>query len=66
MKLHELKTIVDHYMNNPRNAALEVCIPNGERLMGPMGVTMVKGANAGIDWDNGKFIIFPQNEMKEL
>ena len=63
MTLGELKERISHY--GDRYDDLEVCIPNNKGGMGGMSVTAVKGANRGIDWDGGKFILWPETEMVE-
>ena len=63
MTLRELKERIANI--DERYDDLEVCIPNNKGGMGGMSVTYVKGANRGIDWDGGKFIIWPEVEMKE-
>ena len=63
MTLGELKERISHY--GDRYDDLEVCIPNNKGGMGGMSVTSVKQAARGIDWDSGKFIIWPETEMKE-
>ena len=65
MKLKDLKIKVDWAMEQERNHDLEVCIPNNKGGQGGLSVTLVRGANPGIDWDRGKFLIWPENEMIE-
>lgn len=66
MTLIELKRRVDLALLNKRNEDLEVCIPNNIPSMGGISVTHVRGANAGIDWDRSKFIIWPEVKMINL
>lgn len=63
MTVKELKERLSHL--DDRYDDLEVCIPNNKGGMGGLSVTKVKGANRGIDWDSGKFIIWPETEMVE-
>lgn len=66
MTLKELKQRVDlYYEMNERYHDLEVCIPNNKGGMGGASVTKVKNANKGIDWDKGKFILYPEVPMIE-
>ncbi len=65
MKLSELKKQVDHAHDNSRGEDLDVCIPNNKPAMGPLATTDIKAANAGIDWNRSKFLIFPEVEMIE-
>lgn len=64
MTLKELKALVDHCYNaSEPNRDLRVVIPNGERGIGSISSTGVKGASQGIDWDHGMFIITPTEPM---
>ena len=64
MTLKELKERIAHL--GERYDDLEVCIPNNKGgMMGGTPVTSVKGANKGIDWDGGKFIIWPETKLIE-
>lgn len=66
MKLKELKDAIDRVYasnNNPDN--IEVCIPNNKSGFGGTSVTSVRDAHKGIDWDKGKFIIYPSVSMTE-
>lgn len=63
MTLKELKERVSRL--DERFDDLEVCIPNNKGGYGGLSVTKVKGAHRGIDWDNGKFFIWPEVEMIE-
>ena len=64
MTLKELKQQVYFaYENSSRD--IEVCIPNGKPSYGGTSVTKVKSAYKGIDWDGGKFIIYPEKIMIE-
>jgi hypothetical protein len=67
MKLKELKQIIDNCCNrSERYQDLEVCIPNHKQGgMGGASTTKVKSASKGIDWDSGKFFIFPEVKMVE-
>lgn len=66
MTLKGLKEKVDFFYNmGERYHYLEVCIPNEKGGMGGTPVTKVKSVNKGIDWDNGKFFIFPEVKMIE-
>lgn len=66
MTLEQLKKIVDSTIErNEENKDLDVCIPNNKPQMGPIGVTHVKGAHQGTDWNKSKFILFPENNMIE-
>ena len=66
MTLKELRERIEVY-SNERYDDLEVCIPNNKGgMMGGTPVTSVKGANKGIDWDGGKFFIWPETEMVEM
>ncbi|NLH44749.1 MAG: hypothetical protein GX451_01170 [Acholeplasmataceae bacterium] len=66
MKLQELKERVDQALQSERNKNLEVCIPNNKGGMGGISATGVKYAGQGIDWDGGKFFVWPEKEMQEI
>ena len=63
MTLRELKERIAHI--DERYDDIEVCIPNNKRSMGGISVTAVRAAGRGIDWNSGKFIIWPETEMIE-
>jgi hypothetical protein len=68
MILLELKEKIDALMvlDPQRYSRLRVCIPNNKSgMMGGLPVTEVKGVGSGIDWDSGKFFIWPEKEMIE-
>ena len=65
MTLRELKERVDWAVENSRRD-LEVCIPNGKVGMGGTSVTSVRQAAQGIDWDGGRFIIYPETKLIEF
>jgi hypothetical protein len=53
------------YASNNYPEEIEVCIPNNKHGWGGTQVTYVKSAHKGIDWDKGKFMIYPSVEMIE-
>lgn len=63
--LTTLKEVVDRYLEMKPGRELTVCIPNNKGGMGGTSVTHVMGANGGIDWDAGKFFIYPMVKMIE-
>lgn len=65
MTLLELKQKVDLALQRMGGEDLEVCIPNNKNAMGGTPVTKVRGASCGIDWDRGKFMIYPEIKMIE-
>lgn len=68
MTLAELKERIDWLalQSNLKLEDIEVCIPNNkEGMWGGTPTTAVKAASKGIDWDNRKFIIFPEVDMVE-
>jgi len=66
MKLKELKERVDWAVENS-GKDLDVCIPNNKGgMMGGTPVTSVKQAAQGIDWDGGRFIIWPETKLIEF
>lgn len=66
LTLSALKERVDSLMENNRNADCYVCIPNNKGGMGGTSVTDVTYAGCGIDWDRGKFMLYPVNKMIEM
>ena len=65
MTIRELKERVDWAVENSKRD-LEVCIPNGKVGMGGTSVTSVRQAAQGIDWDGGRFIIYPETKLIEF
>ena len=63
--LISLKEVVDRYLEDSRGRELTVCIPNNKGGMGGTSVTNVVSAHRGIDWDSGKFFIYPEVKMIE-
>lgn len=68
MNLQELKDEIDAIELNSaiKLEHITVCIPNNKGGFGGTSVTGVKMAGKGIDWDNDKFIIFPETKMNEM
>ena len=66
MKLKELKDRIAAVPEGEFYDELEVCIPNGKVGMGGTSVTSVKQAAQGIDWDNKKFILWPETKLIEF
>lgn len=66
MNLLELKERIDQILaTNPQAAELTVCIPNNKPgILGGTPVTGINGIWPGIDWDNGKAIIYPVEKMQ--
>lgn len=70
MTLKELKEAIDRvyytHHNHDRVDDIIVCIPNNKNGMGGTPATGIEGAHKGIDWDSGKFMIYPETKMIEL
>ncbi len=70
MTLKELKEAIDRIYSthgiSDRIDDIIVCIPNNKNGMGGTPVTNTIGAYKGIDWDSGKFMIYPEVKMIEL
>jgi hypothetical protein len=64
MTIKQLKERVDWAVENSRED-LDVCIPNNKVGIGGTSVTSVRQAAQGIDWDSGKFIIWPETKLIE-
>lgn len=65
LTLIEFKNRIDFYLLQKRYEDAEVCIPNNKGGMGGTSATNVVGCQMGIDWDSGRFFIFPENKMIE-
>lgn len=64
MKLRELKELIDFQVaHHPEANEWEVVIPNNKPSIGPRSVTRIAQAGGGIDWDKGKFFLFPEDRM---
>jgi hypothetical protein len=66
MTLTKLKERVDATLENRRGRELTVCIPNNKGGMGGTSVTNAVSAHSGIDWDSGKFFIYPEVKMIDM
>lgn len=60
-----LKELVDRHIEMKPGRELTVCIPNNKGGMGGTSVTYVTSAHGGIDWDAGKFFLYPEVQMIE-
>ena len=65
MTLKELRDRIEAVPKGAFYDNLNVCIPNNKGIIGPTSTTDVRHAGQGIDWDNGKFFIWPEKEMIE-
>lgn len=64
MKLIELKELIDFQVaHHPEANEWDVVIPNNRPSVGPRACTHVTQVGGGIDWDKGKFFIFPEDKM---
>lgn len=61
-----LKEVLERCLEMRRGRELNVCIPNNKGGMGGTSATNVVFAGGGIDWDAGKFFIYPQVKMIEM
>lgn len=66
MTLKELKDRIASVPEGEFYDELNVCIPNNKGSIGPISTTDVKAAGQGIDWNNKKFMIWPEIEMIEM
>jgi hypothetical protein len=64
MTIKQLKERVDWAVENS-GKDLDVCIPNNKVGIAGTSVTSVIQASQGIDWDGGKFIIWPETKLIE-
>lgn len=64
MTLLELKKEVDDVINRgPHQWALDVVVVLAEDSIGAVAHSHVRSVGTGIDWDSGKFMIFPTDEL---
>ena len=65
MKLSELKRIVDLYYrpDHPEDPTVVIQIKLPYNTVGPMPTILVENVMMGIDWDSGKFILRPTEEL---
>jgi hypothetical protein len=66
MKLKELKDRIDAVPKGEFYDELEVCIPNNKVGIGGTSVTSVIQAAQGFDWDDGRFILWPETKLIEF
>ena len=63
MKLKEFKKIVDDCCEIDPEAA--VVIPVFKKgVVGPHPIDLVQGAMLGFDWERGRFLIWPENNLQ--
>jgi len=65
MTLKELKDRIASVPEGEFYDELKVCIPNNKGGVGGTSTTNVKQAAQGFDWDNEKFIIWPETKLIE-
>jgi hypothetical protein len=68
MKLKELYERLKFFMDkdvNDRHGDKEVVIKVSRPSLGPLASVSVREAGPGIDWDNNKFILWPEKELLE-
>jgi len=64
MKLSELQYAINEQIRlMPRAADLSVCIKVDMPSIGPTAKTGVSHAHKGIDFDDGFFMIYPENSL---
>jgi len=65
MKLTEFYETLTRYIGDRYAHEKTVCIPH--KMVGSIGgtpVVNVKSINSGFDWDNGKFMLMPEKELR--
>jgi hypothetical protein len=67
MKLSELHRIVNLYWNDTipehRDQEVMISIKLPYATMGSRPMVAVKSASAGFDWEQGKFIFYPESDL---
>ena len=63
MKASELKKIIDNYLCVAKDD-FEVVIRIHENWVGPTPSTGIKRIDCGFDWDKGKLLIMPDQDLK--
>ena len=66
MKLHEFKNIVDHCNNSlyeNEEEKVVIAIKRPWSTVGGSPFVEVKSASSGFDWDQGKFFIYPEQNL---
>jgi hypothetical protein len=67
MKLSELHHIVNHYWNETkpthRDQEVMIAIELPYATVGARPMVAVKSASAGFDWEQGKFILYPESNL---
>ena len=66
MTLEELGAKINLYLENPRNKDLEVVIRvKRDFAIGGTPCVDVVSAQGGIDWDSGKFMLYPKTDLTD-
>ena len=64
MTIKELKELIEHYeKNNPAFLESEIVIVVKEDSFGPVACSRVKNCFSGFDWEQGKFLIYPKDDL---
>jgi len=68
MTLNELKELIDRQINHLGNGE-DIRVGIVVKTVGSTGGTPlvnIKTVQAGIDWDKGKFMIFPEKDLRSI
>lgn len=68
MTLLELKQAVDRAVSLYTNADQVNVVVKVSRVgaVGATSAVSIKHANLGIDWDHGRFLIYPETDLREI
>ena len=66
LTLNELyKRIGSQLKTMPSSGKSEVVIKINNKGIGPMNTVRISCASLGIDWDSGKYILYPEIDLEE-
>lgn len=65
MKVSELKKALAHINGRYEDDEVVVVVKTPHQTVGGTPIVPVSHANAGFDWDNGKFMIFPEEKLQK-
>lgn len=64
MKLSELKVLIDRWIERDPDAELHIKV--FRESVGQTATVKVKGFYQGFDWDQGRILIYPETDLREI